>query len=382
MRSNHSNGKSIRTYRALRLVLPLTAALALMAALLPGAGSAQSRAVPSSTGLPSILGTAVEHNTLTVTNGAWSGSPTTFAYGWRRCPKDGGASDGSNCTVLSSATTSSYQVGTADIAFTIRVRVTASNTDGSASSLSSATSVVVAVGDKPASTHPHTISGTSVVGQTLTANLGTWTGVTPISYGYQWRRCDTIGSSCSSITGASGKTYVLKSVDAGNTLRISVTATNSAGATSATSVPTTVVSATPTPAATGCPAGAGPVQVADVKPPARLVIDKQKVSPSVLHRTSRELVVRYHISDTCGQTVIGALVYATAVPFNQWSIPAEQPTGQDGWAVLAMSRRVGYPISKVQQLLVIFTRARKPGEGLQAGISNQRLFAMPVNLHS
>jgi hypothetical protein len=353
-----------------------------MAALLPGAGSAQSQAVPTNTGLPSIFGTPVEHNTLTATNGAWSGSPTTFTYGWRRCPKDGSEPDGSNCSVISNATTSTYQVGTADVGFPIRVRVTAGNTDGSASAVSSATSAVVAVGNKPASTHPPTISGTLVVGQTITANLGTWSGVDPISYAYQWRRCDTIGGSCSSISGASGKTYVLKSVDAGNTLRISVTATNSAGATSATSVPTAIATAAPTPAATGCPAGSGPVQVTDVVPPARLVIDRQKASPSTLHRTSRQFVVRYHISDTCGQAVTGALVYAAAVPFNQWSIPAEQPTGQDGWAVLAMSRRVGFPVSKVQQLLAIFARARKPGEGLQAGISNQRLFAIQVNLHS
>ena len=48
--------------------------------------------------------------------------------------------------------------------------------------------------------------------------------------------------------------------------------------------------------------------------------------------------MRYHVSDTCGHSVQGALVYSTAVPFNQWSIPQEQQTGSDGWAELRMQR--------------------------------------------
>ena len=57
--------------------------------------------------------------------------------------------------------------------------------------------------------------------------------------------------------------------------------------------------------------------------------------------------------------VQGALIYVTAVPYNQFSIPNEAQTGADGWASLDMQRLGGFPATQKQQLLVMFARARR-----------------------
>jgi hypothetical protein len=43
----------------------------------------------------------------------------------------------------------------------------------------------------PVNSAAPTISGTPQVGQTLTANPGTWNSDTTPTYTYQWQRCDT-----------------------------------------------------------------------------------------------------------------------------------------------------------------------------------------------
>src|ERR1700688_1843699 len=70
----------------------------------------------------------------------------------------------------------------------------------------------------PVNTAPPAISGTTTVGQTLTASNGTWNNA-PTSFAYQCLRCT--GGSNSSVDVANGtqKPNTLVGADAGHTMR-------------------------------------------------------------------------------------------------------------------------------------------------------------------
>jgi Disaggregatase related len=192
---------------------------------------------PMNTSPPSISGSVRPGQTLTGAAGAWSGTtPIAYAYQWRRCD-----STGAGCTDLSGATSQSYTLATADVGSTIRLVVTASNVAGSSTATSAATGVVSATAVAPTNTAPPTISGTAQVGAPMTASPGAWSGTSPISYGYQWRRCDATGNSCVGIVGGNAQAYTVSTADVAATLRVAVTATNSAGGVTATSAASAVV---------------------------------------------------------------------------------------------------------------------------------------------
>ncbi len=102
------------------------------------------------------------------------------------------------------------------------------------------------------------IAGTSTEGQTLTATSGTWLG-TPTSYTYQWQDCAASGTACAAIPNASAAIYTLAPSDVAHTVRVTVTATNLGGSTSASSVVTSAVAAQPpaAPTNTAMPAVSG-----------------------------------------------------------------------------------------------------------------------------
>ncbi|MGC3953192.1 MAG: Ig-like domain repeat protein [Propionicimonas sp.] len=92
------------------------------------------------------------------------------------------------------------------------------------------------------------ISGTPVVGGTLTAKPGTWT-VAGLSFGYQWLRDGAV------ISGATKATYLVASVDAGKNLQVRVTASKTGlpngTATSAAIKAGKALTKTPTPTISG-----------------------------------------------------------------------------------------------------------------------------------
>ena len=108
-----------------------------------------------------------------------------------------------------------------------------------------ATGISVPTGiQQPVNTTPPSITGIAQQGQTLTATPGVWSG-NATAYVYQWLRCNRGGANCMSISGATSATYLLGPADVSKTLRVAVTASNSAGSATATSAPTSVVTIAP-----------------------------------------------------------------------------------------------------------------------------------------
>jgi len=107
------------------------------------------------------------------------------------------------------------------------------------------TATAAAATTLPRNTVRPTIAGTARQSEMLTADPGTWTGTQPMTFAFQWRRCDANGGNCTNIASATGKTYTLTAVDVGNRLRVRVRASNDAGARTATSAATAVVAALP-----------------------------------------------------------------------------------------------------------------------------------------
>lgn len=94
--------------------------------------AAGSGSAPDNTVAPAITGTAETGQTLTASSGTWTGSPTpTYSYQWMR--------DGET---IPGATDSTYQVVEDDEGAKLRVLVTATNLNGTASALSAETSTV------------------------------------------------------------------------------------------------------------------------------------------------------------------------------------------------------------------------------------------------
>jgi subtilisin family serine protease len=104
-------------------------------------------------------------------------------------------------------------------------------------------------GSAPANSSPPAVVGTTQAGETLSGSAGSWTGTGPLNYEYQWERCDSSGGACSPISGASGTSYLLASVDVGGTIRLAVVVSSLFGSGTALSAPTGVVTAAPSPSA-------------------------------------------------------------------------------------------------------------------------------------
>ena len=117
--------------------------------------------------------------------------------------------------------------------------------------------------------------------------------------------------------------------------------------------------------------------IAEIAPPARLQIAEFEVLSGPVNEQTSSFTLKVRIGSTCSVSIKGASVYVTAVPYNQFSIPVEELTGDEGTAILVFHRDANFPASTLQQQLTLFIRATKPGEDPLAGVSTRRLVAVP-----
>jgi len=171
---------------------------------------------------PTISGDATAGQTLTAAAGAWTPGSVGFTYQWLR-----------NGVAIGSATAPTLTLTSADLGAVIAVAVTGSAAGYAPVTITS--DPTAAVGSPTVSSAIPTVTGSTVVGRTLTAQAGTW-GPAPVSLSYRWNRDGT------RIHGANRSQYELTDRDAGHTLTVTVTGSKRGFApSSATSATTALV---------------------------------------------------------------------------------------------------------------------------------------------
>ena len=156
------------------------------------------RATPT----PTISGKALVGSTLTAHPGTWAPAPVALAYQWYR-----------GSTEVTGATKAAYPVTAADAGAVLKVAVTATKTGYApvtTTSKASATVPRLLTADTP------TITGTAVVGATLTAQPGSWTPGT-VKLSYQW----FAGSKA--VKGATKAGFRPRAADVGKAITVRVT---------------------------------------------------------------------------------------------------------------------------------------------------------------
>lgn len=337
--------------------------------VIPSPGTA-----PTPTKQPDPHGSYVVGQTINVDTGTWTGnSPITFTFQWQRCN-----AGGSGCTDIPGATGQNIVLGAADLGLRLRAIVRGTNSSGTASIASNLTGSIAA-SSSPVNTLLPAISnaGGLRTGDLAVGSLGSWSGNPPITYSYQWYRCDGAGRNCQVIQGATGTTHRIPSTEAGATLVFTVTAANPGGSTTANSTPAAVIGVNALPAgAIALPDGKTSIPASSVALPQRLVVSQVKFSPSVI-RSRNTFTVRFRVTDTRGYVVRDALVYAVGLPYSYVRNTAEQTTGADGYVVINITPTASLPIQR--GAIVFFVRARKSGDSLLAGVSTRRLVQVTVS---
>lgn len=212
----------------------------------------------------------------------------------------------------------------------------------------------------PNNTAPPTISGSATNGSRLTANRGTWTGTAPITYTYQWRRCNPGGQACADISGATDETYTVAGNDVGRTLRVRVTARNAVGSDTETSNQTSVVQQGTTRS----------VPVSSVPADERLIVSAIRFTPNPVRSRSQVITAQVTIKDTRGLLIRDAQVFMRATP--RVTSGDTKVTGDDGVATLQFTPNQNFRVRRGYNVQ-FFIKAFREGDPVLAGVAGYRL---------
>jgi len=108
---------------------------ALLAIAAVASSGSLTQSPPSNVTAPTISGAPQQGNTLIASPGSWSGTPTSYGYQWFRCGSSG-------CSGVSGATSSAYVLGSGDVGYQMKVRVSASDAAGSGTATSASTATI------------------------------------------------------------------------------------------------------------------------------------------------------------------------------------------------------------------------------------------------
>jgi hypothetical protein len=349
------------------LFVALAGAFAVAVLGTPAVGTSAPQAPPRPTAEPTISGRAEQGRDLSASRGSWTGGGLSFGYRWVRCNPTGGLPDGSDCTSIAGATHSHYVLTSSDVGFRLRVRVTATNSEGSRTSASNPTALVVGA---PVNTSIPTATGSALVDGTLTVQPGSWTGRQPIGFSYAWVRCNTGGGDCVAIPGATGRSYRLTSSDVNHKIRCSVTARNAIGATTVLSSESAVVGV-PLPAgAVRLPGGGVSIPPASVPADQRLIVSQVVFAPATVRSRSEPITVRVKVVDTRGYLVRDAVVFVRSTP--RVTSGTRLLTAMNGWMTARLMPLGTFPLRNGSHVQ-FFVKAYRSGDPSLGGIAGYRL---------
>lgn len=195
--------QSADTGYSLRFVVTVKNGLgstALASPLSSPVGASAPAPPPGNTGAPSISGAAQVGQTVSASNGSWTGSPTGYSYQWQDCD-----ANGANCSAILGATSNSYLPQVGDLGLTLRVAVTATNAAGSSTATSAATSAVTAA---PPASQTLTFSG-SLSKRAASKSFAVTVGAGAADAQLTFSKCSTLALGLSNGASAKGPSVVI-----------------------------------------------------------------------------------------------------------------------------------------------------------------------------